>query len=230
MGQRGGRRGTPVRRAECAGAGRGSRRPAVGVPPDQPTEALAQLQRGARQGVVAEPIAAGSLDGLAARLVQRVAGRRERKLVDHEERQRLARHVDALPEGRRRDQHRIDLVAEPLEEALARGLTLGEHVVGHAPAHAFAIDAERPVARCQPSARPSERASTKRSRPRRGVNRAPRSGIRAEGRGAPARESRTASRRSSRGRVRAQPAPDEASILARRQRGRDEDRSRTVLP
>ena len=81
------------------------------------------------QRVVAEPVAAGRLDRLAARLVQRVARRRERQLVDHEQRERLARDVDALPERRRREQHRVDLVAEALEQPLARRLALHEHLV-----------------------------------------------------------------------------------------------------
>ena len=120
---------------------------AVGVAADQPAEALPQLQHRGRQRVVAEPVAAETLDRLAARLVQRVARRRERQLVDHEQRQRLARHVDALPERRRREQHRADLVAEPLEQALARRLTLHEHVVRHAAADLLAVDLERAVAR-----------------------------------------------------------------------------------
>src|SRR6185437_11045939 len=48
---------------------------AVGVPADQPAEALPQLQHRARQRVLAEPVPAVTLDRLAAGLVQRVAGR-----------------------------------------------------------------------------------------------------------------------------------------------------------
>ena len=105
---------------------------AVGMRADQPPEPLPQLEHRRGQRVLAEPVAAERVDSLAARLDERVARRRERQLVDHEQRERLARHVDSLPEGRRGDEHRGDLLAEALEQALARRLALDEHVVGHA--------------------------------------------------------------------------------------------------
>ena len=119
---------------------------AIRVAANQPAEALAQLEHRGRQCVVAEPVAAQTLDCLAACFVERIARSRERELVDHEQRQRLARHVHALPERRRREQDRTDLVAEALEQALARRVTLHQHLVRHAAAHLLAIDLERAVA------------------------------------------------------------------------------------
>src|SRR5581483_3144455 len=68
---------------------------AVRVAADQAPEPLPELQDGGRQRVLAEPVAARPLDRLAAGLVQGVAGCREGKLVDHEQRQRLPGDVDA---------------------------------------------------------------------------------------------------------------------------------------
>ena len=110
----------------------------------RPPEALAELQHRRRERVVAEPVAAGGLDRLAARLVERVAGRRERQLVDHEQRERLAGDVDALPEGRGREQHGVDLGAEALEQPLARRVALDEHVVRDAAGDARAEHARAP--------------------------------------------------------------------------------------
>ena len=65
--------------------------PAVGVRADQPPDALAQLKHGGWKRVLAEPVSAECVDPLAPRLDERIAGRGERQLVDHEQRQRLAR-------------------------------------------------------------------------------------------------------------------------------------------
>ena len=80
-------------------------------------------------------------------------GAAERQLVDHEQRQRLARHVDPLPERRRRDEHRVGVGAEALEQALARRVALDEHVVRDTAADAGGDRVERAV-----RARQDERA------------------------------------------------------------------------
>ena len=141
-------RGTRVRTGACAAADRGSRR-------HRDPHGRGSGGR-SPAGAAASPSAARSretsrrppLDGLAARLVQRIARRGERQLVDHEQRQRLAGHVHPLPERRCREQHRPDLVAEALEQPLARRLALHEHLVGNA---------GRARARDRPRARGSSR-------------------------------------------------------------------------
>ena len=52
------------------------------------------------------------------------SGTRERDLVHHHQRQRLAGDVDALPEALRRQQHRADALAQRREQQVARALAL----------------------------------------------------------------------------------------------------------
>ena len=82
---------------------------AVVLRAQQPAVALLEQQRRPRQLHAAEAGAAVALGVLGARRHQRLVGRRERQLVQHHQRQRLAGHVDALPEARRAEQHRVDL-------------------------------------------------------------------------------------------------------------------------
>ena len=201
------RRGTPGRRPRAQARVEDRDDADVGVAADQPPEALPQLEHRRRQGVVAEPVAAGRLDRLAARLVAADRpGAENGQLVDHEQRERLARDVDALPEGRRREQHRVDLVAEALEQPLPRRLALDEHLVGHAPGEPGAQHARAPGSSRSGRARgPRESASRARDllgdalgELRRRAGRA----SRAARRGAPARGSRRASRRRARARGR----------------------------
>src|ERR687885_158746 len=105
--------------------------------PNEPPEALAQLEHGRRQEVVAEGIPPLGDEPLASRLRERVAWRRERELVDDEERQRLAADVDPLPEGACCEEHGIGLRPEPVEEALPRRVALDEQRVRQLPAHAL---------------------------------------------------------------------------------------------
>src|SRR6187551_2983273 len=96
----------------------------VSVPADQAAEPLSQLQDRRGKGVLREPVPSLLRDALAARFDERIARRCERQLVDDEERERLALDVDALPEGRSREEDGVDVVAEPLKEPLARRVAL----------------------------------------------------------------------------------------------------------
>src|SRR5829696_28256 len=96
----------------------------ISVAPDQAPETLAQLQDCRGKRVLREPVASLPRDALAARLDERIPRGREWQLVDHEERERLALDVDPLPEGRGREEDRVDVLAEPLQEPLARRVPL----------------------------------------------------------------------------------------------------------
>src|SRR4051812_11239173 len=96
----------------------------VSVPADQTPEPLSQLEHRRGKGVLGEPVPSLPRDAFAARLDERIARRRERQLVDHEEREGLALDVDALPERRGRKEDGVDVVAEPLQEPLARRVSL----------------------------------------------------------------------------------------------------------
>ncbi len=98
--------------------------PGVGAAADEPPEALLQRQRRARQLERVERIAALLADAVDARGRQRIVGHRERDAIDHDQRQRLAGDVDALPEALRRQQHRADAVAQLGEQHVARPLAL----------------------------------------------------------------------------------------------------------
>jgi hypothetical protein len=98
--------------------------------PDQAAEPLAELEDGGGDRVLAEPVPTSSRDTFAPGLDERISGRRERKLVDHEQRERLALDVDALPERGGGEQNRVDLVSELLEQPLARGISLAQNRVG----------------------------------------------------------------------------------------------------
>src|SRR5262245_13615476 len=101
--------------------------PFVCVPSDEAAEPLAQLQDRGGQRVFREPISSLTRDALAACLDERIARRREGQLVDHEQRERLALNVHALPERRGREKNRVDVVPEALEQPLARRVALPQH-------------------------------------------------------------------------------------------------------
>ena len=136
---------------------RGSRRqttPRSDAAADQPPEPLPKLEDGRRQRVLREPVPALGGDPLAPRLDERIVRGLEGELVDHEQRQRLAGNVDALPERPRRDEHGVDLVAEPLEQALARRFALDEQLDAEPTAEPVGDRRERAV-----RAREHERAA-----------------------------------------------------------------------
>src|SRR5487761_2007161 len=94
---------------------------------DQPARTLFQRQYRLRQLVFHEPVAAAAPDALEAGREQRIIGRRERQLVDRDDRQRLALDVDAFPKAPRREQHGVAEFPEPREQGFARRLTLDQH-------------------------------------------------------------------------------------------------------
>ena len=74
-------------------------------PADQPASTLLERYRRLGDEVVGEGVAPGALELPHACLDERVVRRRERQLVDQHALQRVADHVDALPEALRTDQH-----------------------------------------------------------------------------------------------------------------------------
>src|ERR1051325_375710 len=92
---------------------------AVGLVADQATRALLELQHRLRQLQLVERVAARAAHALDARGEDRVVGRRERQLVDHHERERLAAHVDAFPERLASEQERVAEGAEARQELAA---------------------------------------------------------------------------------------------------------------
>ena len=101
----------------------------VGARADQAAEALLERQRRARQLVALERIAVVVADAIDARRGQRIVGDRERDAVHDDQRQRLARDVDALPEALRRQQHRADARAHRRQQHVARALALHQQRV-----------------------------------------------------------------------------------------------------
>ncbi len=100
----------------------------VGVA-DQPAGALAQGQHRLGQLVVAEGVAAVGVDVLDARRRHRVPGGAERQLVDDHATERLATHVDALPETAGAKQHRITQTPELVQQFPTAGLALHQQRV-----------------------------------------------------------------------------------------------------
>ena len=70
--------------------------------------------------------------------------------------ERLTLDVDALPEGLRRDQDRVDLVPKALEQALARSFSLHEHRIGQARRDPLGQRVEPAVRRREDERRPCE--------------------------------------------------------------------------
>src|SRR5208282_4689760 len=82
----------------------------VGLRADQSADALAKFQNRLRQGKFAEGISATRFNRLDARLDERMVGHGERQPRDDDVAQRLARHVHALPETVRAEQHGVHVV------------------------------------------------------------------------------------------------------------------------
>src|SRR2546429_6890589 len=80
---------------------------AIGCAANQTTKSLLQTNDGLRNAVFIEARAALILDLPLARSHNWIAGNGERQLIDDHTRQLRATHVNALPEARRREQHRI---------------------------------------------------------------------------------------------------------------------------
>ena len=72
---------------------------------NQPAEALLELEHRLGQLVIGERIAAGGANRLEPGFEQRPVGHAERQLGDDHVLQRVARHVDALPEAVGAEQH-----------------------------------------------------------------------------------------------------------------------------
>ena len=83
-------------------------------------DALAEFQDRLGQGKFAEGIAAARFDGLDARLDERMVRHGERQPRDDDVGQRLARHIHALPETVRAEQHRVHVVLEFFQHRRAR--------------------------------------------------------------------------------------------------------------
>ena len=183
---------------------------------DQPPEPLPQLKHRRRQRVGREPVPSLGRDPLAARLVERIVRRLERQLVDHEQRERLSGDVDALPERAGGDEHRADVVAELLEEPLARRFALDEQLVPIRPRRRSATASSVRYELVSTSARPEESSQSW------AASSATRSTARgvagpatpAAGGAAPAPRSRTASRPPARARREAEPVAHEAEVAS----------------
>src|SRR5262245_64071585 len=82
---------------------------------DEPAQPLLEGEDGEGDLVLAERVAASRADGVDAGRRDRIAGRGERQLVDDHATERLADDVDALPEARRGEQHRMRRLARSEE-------------------------------------------------------------------------------------------------------------------
>src|ERR1700677_1904867 len=71
----------------------------IGLAADQPAEALLERERGLRDLVIVERIAAFFSDAFDAGFDHRIARDSEGELVDNDAAQLIALHVHALPEG-----------------------------------------------------------------------------------------------------------------------------------
>ena len=96
---------------------------------NEPPDALFEREHGLRQLELVERVASGSADRLGARLHERIARHGERQLVDHDEPQRAAAHVDALPEAAGAEQDRVAVGAKLIQQLAARASALHEHAL-----------------------------------------------------------------------------------------------------
>ena len=87
---------------------------------DQTAEALTQLDRCLGQLIIDEGISSGLADGFQPGLQQRMIRHAERQLGDDHVLQRLARHVDALPETVGSEQDRAGMGLELLQHLVTR--------------------------------------------------------------------------------------------------------------
>ena len=230
--ERGGRESfeetAPVRARSQAGIEDGDHA-LVLVTADEPAEPLAELEHRGGERVVGEPVAALARDSLAARLDEGIPGSREGELVHHEERERFAGHVHALPERRGREEHGVHVLPEALEETLARCFPLNEKRERKPVASSLDQFVERPV-----RAREDKRSPAGKPAERDDFVREPSVIAQRPGLGEPRRhvEQRLVAKGEWRREdelmrfVEPEPPAQEASLECRR----DEDRGRTVLP
>ena len=117
---------------------------------------MLERQGRARKLETVEGIPAVLADALDARGGQRIVGHGKRQAIDHHQRERLARHVHALPETLCGQQHRADLLAECGEQHVARAFTLyqqrkttvgAQTLLGHAQVAEAGKEQKRPTAR-----------------------------------------------------------------------------------
>src|SRR5690606_32144150 len=101
--------------------------PAIVVAPDQAAKSLLETDRRLRNREVEEGVLAGSRQGITARLEDGVGGHRERDLLQHEQTERAAWYVDALPEAGRGHQDPALRGSERGEQALLGTLSLHPH-------------------------------------------------------------------------------------------------------
>ena len=143
---------------------------------DEPADTLLQREHGLRQLQLVERIAAGSADRFGTRLHERIARHGERQLVDHDEPQRAAAHVDALPEAARAEQDRVAVRAKLIQQLAARASALDEHAARRGAPFEPALGAlQRSIAREQQKRsalrrfdeRPNRRAAASRRSARR---------------------------------------------------------------
>src|SRR5690606_1815289 len=90
--------------------------PRVGARADEAPESLFEPDDGAREGVVGEGVAAALLEQVEPGLGEGPVGRLEGQAGDDDVAERVAAHVDALPEGGDAEEDGAGLVAEALED------------------------------------------------------------------------------------------------------------------
>ena len=97
---------------------------AVVLVADQPSRTLLQVDDGARQLEFHERVASLFVQFRDASRQHRIIRRRERQLVDDDQRQRLAAHIHPFPERLAAQQHRVAVLAEAREQLVARTFAL----------------------------------------------------------------------------------------------------------
>ena len=99
---------------------------AIGLGTDQASGALFEADRRLRKLPVEERIAALGPELVEPRREQRIVRRRERQLVDHDDRQRITGNVDAFPEARAAQQDGVAQRAKSRQELGLRAVALHE--------------------------------------------------------------------------------------------------------
>ena len=94
---------------------------------NQTAHPLFQCQHGLRQLVLDKWIAAAAANALQTRLEQRILRGGKGQLVDGDDRQRVAFHIDTFPKACRGEQHRIAQFPELMQQRFARRLALHQH-------------------------------------------------------------------------------------------------------
>ena len=110
---------------------------AIGLAADQPPESLFQRQRRLGNLIIVKRIAALFSNALDPGFHHRVAGNRERQLVDDNAAQLVALHVHALPKRRGREQHAVRRGAKFIQQRAARAGALHQRWVVDFERHAI---------------------------------------------------------------------------------------------